>query len=591
MTARRFDTSWGALPDGKDARFRLWAPGVEGLAVEVGGRQVPMRPQGEGWFEAHAPATAGDSYRFVLPDGMRVPDPAARAQMAKVGGPSRLVDPAAYEWSAQSPARPWEEAAIHEIHVGTFTEAGTFAAAAERMPHLAEVGFTAVEIMPVAQFDGTRGWGYDGVLLYAPHPAYGTPEEMKAMVEAAHRAGLMVLLDVVYNHFGPEGNYLGSYAPDFFDSDRQTPWGAGIDYAKGPVRRFYVENALYWLEEFDLDGLRLDAIDHIRDPSETELLVEIAQAVREARGDRPTWLTTEDNRNVTHLHEEGLYDGEWNDDVHNAIHVIATGEIEGYYGGFAEAPARLLARALAEGFAFQGAEGDPYGQPSAHLPPAAFVDFVQNHDQIGNRAMGDRLSTLVEPDVLDALQALHLLSPHVPLTFMGEEWGETRPFLFFTDFDGDLADAVREGRRREFAAFEAFSDEAARAAIPDPNDPETFARSRIDWTLPEEDEDAAATLERTRMLLRLRRERLVPLLAGAGPRAGRVIGAEPGQVDVDWTLGGGVLWQLRANLGQWPRAMARASGERVFGPAPGVGGELPPWSVAYYLDENPPEPE
>ena len=594
MTKRLFETSWGALPDGDAARFRLWAPGVESLTLHLQGRDVPMRATEGGWFEAREAVAPGDAYHFVLPDGTKVPDPAARAQAAGVNGSSVLVDPRAYEWTAASPMRPWEEAVIHEIHVGTFTEEGTFAAAAERMPYLADLGITAVELMPVAQFDGERGWGYDGVLLYAPHNAYGTPEDMKRLVETAHRAGLMVLLDVVYNHFGPEGNYLPTYAPDFYGHGRETPWGDAIDFTEEAVRAFYYENALYWLEEYDLDGLRLDAIDHIHDPSETEILVEIAQRIREVRGDRPTWLTTEDNRNVTHLHERGeggstpRYDGEWNDDLHNAAHVVATGEEEGYYGEFAHDPWGLYARALAEGFAFQGQTSprtdEPRGQPSTHLPPQAFVDFLQNHDQVGNRAMGERLVALAPGPMVEALQAIHLLSPHIPLIFMGEEYGETRPFFFFTDFHGELAAAVRDGRRQEFADFRMFHEAEDREAIPDPNELSTFLGSKLDWGTLEE-EHAQATLARVRMLLALRRQHVVPRLRGTGGEAGRVLEGEPGAISIDWRLDG-ALWQLRANLGDRPRHAPHVTGERVFGPASAMSGELGPWVVVFHMDET-----
>ena len=432
MTARRFETSWGALPDGDAVRFRLWAPGEPTLTLHLAGRDVPMTRSDDGWFEARVPAAPGEGYHFVLPEGNNVPDPAARAQMEGVHGSSRVVDPATYDWTVPSPRRPWEEAVIYEIHVGTFTAEGTFAAAAERMAYLAEFGITAVELMPVAQFDGDRGWGYDGVLLYAPHPAYGTPEDMKRLVEAAHAAGLMVLLDVVYNHFGPEGNYLSTYAPDFY-SERHTPWGDAIDFTEDAVRRFFIENALYWLEEFDLDGLRFDAVDHLDDRSETDILVEMAQRIRDVRGDRPTWLTTEDNRNVTHLHERDpdgsprLYDGEWNDDLHNAAHVVATGETEGYYVEFADDPWGHYARALAEGFAYQGetspGTGEARGEPSTHLPPAAFVDFLQNHDQIGNRAMGDRLITMTPAaDARRAPGDPSALAPHPAHVHGGGVW-------------------------------------------------------------------------------------------------------------------------------------------------------------------------
>ena len=591
MTTRRFETSWGALFGRESTRFRLWAPGLDTLTLRLGERELPMRRSDDGWFEARERATPGTPYGFIMADGEFVPDPVSRAQAEDVHGPSLVVDPSSYEWTVASPARPWAEAVIHEIHVGTFTEAGNFAEAAKRMPHLADLGVTAVELMPVAQFEGWRGWGYDGVLLYAPHPAYGTPDDMKRFVEAAHAVGLMVMLDVVYNHFGPEGNYLSTFAPDFYGHGRLTPWGDAIDFTEPQVRRFYDENALYWLEEYDLDGLRLDAIDHIHDPSEPDILEEIARKVREARGDRPTWLTTEDNRNITRLHERApdgstpLYDGEWNDDLHNAVHVVATGETEGYYGDFAHDPWGLYARALAEGFAYQGQTApladEPRGKPSAHLPPLAFVDFLQNHDQIGNRAFGDRLITLTPHGMLDALMAIHLLSPHVPLLFMGDEYGETRPFYFFVDFHGELAEAVREGRRHEFDAFSLFQTEEAIEAIPDPNAEATYLDSKLDWGKLEEEEHRA-TLERTRMLLMLRRRHVVPRLAGAHGNCGTVVEVEPGAVSIDWRLDG-ALWQLRANLGDRPRAMPRATGERVFGPAPGIGGELEPYGVTFFL--------
>lgn len=561
---------WGPLIDAETVRFALWAPAQARPVLRTGGRDVDMPPRGDGWFERTlARHETADTYSFLLDDGRTVPDPAARAQAGDVHGPSRLVDAAEHVWRNQRPGRRWEEAVIYELHVGTFTPEGTFAAAAQRMGDLADLGVTAVEIMPVAQFAGNRGWGYDGVLPYAVHPAYGTPDEMRALVEAAHGAGLMVLLDVVYNHFGPEGNYLSLYAPDFFHPEQHTPWGAAIAYDRAPVRRFFIENALYWLRDFRLDGLRLDAIDHVKDSSDPEILVEIAQEVRREFPD--AHLTTEDNRNVTHLHERRgarvpLYTAEWNDDWHNAAHVIATGEREGYYADFADTPHAHLARALAEGFAYQGQpspqKGAPRGAPSAHLPPAAFVDFLQNHDQTGNRAFGERLDTLAPEPAVRALRAILLLSPHIPLIFMGEEYGETRPFLFFTDFHGDLADAVRQGRRREFAGFAAFEG-GATSAIPDPNAPETFAASRIDWA--RRHGAGQARLDETRSLLRVRRREVIPHLAGAGGHTGQVIAAEEGVIAVDWRLDGAVL-TLRANLGEGEAEMPDAPGRVIWGP-------------------------
>lgn len=582
---RMFRKTWGAelVPGG--SCFRLWAPGQERLALRCDGADHPMEVAGGGWFELTLPIVgAGAAYAFVLENGQVVPDPAARAQVGDVHGPSRVIDPTAFDWTPW-PGRPWEEAVIMEVHIGTFTSQGTFRAAIDKLPHLVATGITALEIMPVAQFAGARGWGYDGVLPYAPHPAYGTPQDLKTLIDAAHRAGLMVLLDVVYNHFGPEGNYLPAYAPGFFDPARQTPWGAGIAYDRDPVRRFFIENALYWLKEFHLDGLRLDAVDHILDPSTPDLLTEMAERIR-ARVPQ-AHLTTEDNRNITHLHERDpagmprLYTAEWNDDFHNMAHVIATGENEGYYADFTNDPWPRFARALAEGFIWQGeysthAEA-PRGAPSAHLPPTAFVDFLQNHDQTGNRAFGERLLTLSSPAIVRALMAMHLLSPHIPLLFMGEEWGETRPFAFFTDFEGDLAEAVREGRRREFAGFAAFRQPELRAVIPDPNAPGTFEASRIDWSHMSTPE-GAAWLRQSRELLALRQQRIVPHLKGT-KGGGEVRLACDGLIAVDWPLRGALL-QLRANLSDSEATLPDAAGACLWGRP----GPLPAHHVSVWLE-------
>jgi malto-oligosyltrehalose trehalohydrolase len=392
---------------------------------------------------------------------------------------------------------------------------------------------------------------------------------------------------VVYNHFGPEGNYLAAYAPDFFDAQRQTPWGDAIAYDLDPVRRFFVENALYWLDEYHLDGLRLDAIDHVLDPATPDILTEIAQQVRNRFPQ--AHLTTEDNRNITHLHERDrdgtprLYTAEWNDDFHNVAHVIATGESEGYYVDFTDDHWPKFARALAEGFIWQG-EHSPHadaarGAPSAHLPPTAFVDFLQNHDQTGNRAFGERLMTLSSPTMIKALMTIHLLSPHIPLLFMGEEWGETRPFAFFTDFEGDLARAVREGRRREFASFPAFEDAALRDRIPDPNAIGTFEASRIDWTRPTTAE-GRAWLGFTKSLLALRHARIVPHLKGAGGDVGRVLLAHDGLIAVDWQLNGAVLG-LRANLSETAAILPDAAGICLLG----TPGPLAAHEVAIWLED------
>ena len=554
--------TWGAEAhaDGS-ASFRLWAPACDRLALRIAGRDLPMLKSADGWFELAAPGAAADTeYAFVLPNGLVVPDPTSRRQAGSVHDASVLSDPAAYHWQAAEWAgRPWEEAILYEMHIGAFTPEGTFRSAIEKLPRLADLGVTALEIMPVAQFTGARGWGYDGVLPYAPHPAYGTPDDMRAFIDAAHVHGLMVLLDVVYNHFGPDGNYLAAYAPNFFDAGRTTPWGPAIAYHRPPVRRFFIENALYWLSEFRLDGLRLDAIDHVRDDkSDPELLVEIARAVRAETLGRPIHLTTEDNRNVAFLHARGPagelhgYTAEWNDDWHNAAHVMATGETEGYYADFADAPLTLFARCLAEGFAYQGEHsafaGAARGEPSTHLPPTAFIGFLQNHDQIGNRAMGERLTSVADPLRLRMLTAILLLSPQIPLLFMGEEHGERRPFLFFTDFTGDLADAVRNGRRAEFANFGGFSAED----VPDPNAEATFAVSKIDWERADSGE-ARMEFEFLRDLLALRRRHVVPLLATATDSGGKVMSARDGLLHVEWSFPAGRL-ALIANFSGETRA-------------------------------------
>ncbi|MEM7643038.1 MAG: malto-oligosyltrehalose trehalohydrolase [Pseudomonadota bacterium] len=569
--------AWGAIPTDAGTRFRLWAPGVDALDLVLPGGPHPMEDEGGGWWSTIADAPPGTEYAYRLPGGSELPDPASRQQAGDVHGRS-VVTGDSYDWQHPRPARPWHEAVIYELHIGTFTPDGTYRAAIDKLDHLAGLGITAIDILPVAQFGGTRGWGYDGVLLYAPHNAYGTPDDLRALIDAAHGRGIMVMLDVVYNHFGPDGNYLGAYAPAFFDATRQTPWGAAIDYGQDPVRRFAIENATYWIESFRFDGLRFDAIDQIRDPSEPELLVEMAGEIRRVLPG--AWLMTEDNRNVTHLHDRGpdgaapLMDGEWNDDWHNAAHVIATGETEGYYRDFADDPVGQLARAAATGFAFQGGAMGGRGRPSGHLPPVAMVNFLQNHDQTGNRAFGERLSRIASPDRLAALQAMLLLSPQIPLLFMGEEWAASEPFLFFADFEGELAQAVTTGRRAEFADFGGFTE-----AVPDPIDPGTFAVSRLDWDCLVHDGHKAA-LVRTRELIALRRERVVPLLDGVGGDAGTQLDTPKDCIATDWTLVGAHL-QMRACFAEIVQRLPPIRGETLHVTGTGLGA---PNSVLFALD-------
>jgi malto-oligosyltrehalose trehalohydrolase len=559
-----------------------------------------MQNAGDGWHEIVANGvTPGCEYLFILPDGSAVPDPASRRQAGDVHGPSVVVDHNAYRWTnSKWQGRPWEEAVIYELHMGTFTAEGTFRAAIEKLHLLSELGITAVEVMPVAQFGGRRGWGYDGTLLFAPHNEYGTPEDMKAFVDAAHGYGIMVFLDVVYNHFGPEGNYIGNYASAFFDPARHTPWGSAINFGQPAVRDFFIDNALYWLAEFRLDGLRFDAVDHLADnESEVEILVELGQRIRAAFPLREIHLTTEDNRNVTYLHrrESGvLHTAEWNDDFHSVAHVIATGETEGHYKDFVADRWTKLARALAEGYVYQGEisglTGRPRGEPSADLPPVAFVDFLQNHDQIGNRAFGERLTSLTNQDMLKALTSILMLSPQVPLLFMGQEWGETQPFQFFTDFSGELADAVRKGRRREFANFSAFNkSQTGTDIIPDPNDPQTFLNSKINWHGREE-RPGRAWLLFLRELITLRRKHIVPLLGITRGNAGRILKAQDGAVAVEWQLNETAILKLFANLSDGHREFDSLPRHALFSCVPAdlkVNATfLPPLSVVVALEQE-----
>jgi len=582
MGSTSFFKSWGSefLADGT-VRFRVWATGQQQVTLRLSGNDIAMTPAEDGWFEQQVSGVqAGAAYNFVLNDGTVIPDPASRAQQDDVNGPSLVIDPGHYHWQNTNwQGRPWQESVVYEMHMGTFTEEGTFQAAIKKLPYLAETGITMIEVLPVSQFGGQRGWGYDGVLLYAPHAAYGTPDDFKAFIDAAHGYGIAVVLDIVLNHFGPDGNYLPLLSPDFFHKDRMTPWGAGIAYDVDAVRRYIAEAPLYWLQEYHLDGLRFDAIDQIEDISDKHVLKDIAERIRADIPDRQIHLTTEDCRNVIFLHpraEDGsapLFTGEWNDDFHNAVHVFATGETHAYYQDFAEQPEKRVARALAEGFVYQGEvsvqSGEKRGVDSTGQPPVAFVDFIQNHDQVGNRAQGERLISLAGAERTQVLLATLLLSPHIPLLFMGEEYGETHPFLFFTDFHGDLAKAVREGRAREFEGHAGHEGES----VPDPNDEATFTRSKLDWRKLES-EEGKRWLKLTRSLLAIRQQHIVPLLATAGGHSGKVLETAEGFVAVSWTFPAGTL-SLALNIGEQDRPLPEMPGETLFA-WPQPADNLPP---------------
>jgi maltooligosyltrehalose trehalohydrolase len=608
---RRHNMPFGAqCRDDGSVRFRLWAPAARQVDLCLGDvnrpAHLPLERRDEGWFELVTNAARpGTQYRFRIDEAQQVPDPASRFQPRDVHGPSEVIDPDAFFWHDHDwRGRRWEEAVIYELHVGAFTPAGTFSSLCERLDYLAELGITALELMPVADFPGQRNWGYDGVFPFAPDSAYGRPEDLKELVQSAHSRGIMVLLDVVYNHFGPEGNYLGVYAPQFFTGRHYTPWGNAINF-DGPesrgVRDFFIHNALYWLTEYHFDGLRLDAVHAIIDDSTPDILTELADAVRvSVEPDRHIHLILENERNqARYLQRTGLckpraYTAQWNDDIHHALHVIVTGERDGYYSDYSERPLELLGRCLVGGFGYQGEvsrykNGETRGEPTTGLPLTAFVSFLQNHDQIGNRAFGERVTKIADPRAVRAALEIVLLGPSPPLLFMGEEFGTETPFLFFCDFGKDLAAAVTVGRRKEFARFVRINDPSARGEIPDPNAASTFEASRLDWdviTQPQHRE----WLRFYRQLLRLRCQHIVSRLS-----AGCVIKGECGVhanhgLTADWQFSDGSKLTLLANLGTAfvagftsPAAQMIYASEKVSADTL-QRGTLPPWSVMWLLE-------
>lgn len=588
-------------------RFRLWAADAGSVRVVLDEEiaEFTMSAAGSGWFELLTEqAAAGTRYKFKVDDKQPVPDPASRYQPAGVHGPSEIIDPTSFEWQdTHWRGRPWEEAVIYEMHVGTFTPQGTFASAEAKLDYLSDLGITAIEIMPVSSFPGKRNWGYDGVLPYAPTAAYGRPDDLKHFVNTAHAKNLMVFLDVVYNHFGPEGNYLALYAPQFFTDRHRTPWGQAINF-DGPcsraVREYFIHNALYWLEEYHFDGLRLDAVNAIKDDSTPDILTEIAETVRgRFAGDRHIHLVLENDNNASHyLAREAdvqprLYTAQWNDDIHHALHVLVTGEKDGYYADYADRPAWHLGRCLAEGFSYQGdpsryRDGEIRGEPSRDLPPECFVSFLQNHDQVGNRPFGERVTKLASPEVLKAAMTCLLLAPSPPLLFMGEEFGASTPFLFFCDFGPDLASKVTEGRRSEFAKFAQFSSPEALARIPDPNKEETFLASKLDWSSLERPQHRA-WLDFYRELLACRQAQIVPRIAKIRPgRASyEVVGENAISVYWPFVERGGL--HLIANFSQAEIRITKALEGRLLYSSP-AGWEsknqlLPAFSAAWLLQE------
>lgn len=527
----RFGTS---LKENGKVEFRLWAPSCTSVQVTLSygdyESNIVLEAQGDGWFVGAGKAKPGMKYKFVTDDALAVPDPGSRYQPEDVHGFSEIVDPNSFEWSDTNwKGLPWSETILYELHVGTFTEEGTFAGVASKLDYLRDLGVTAIELMPVADFPGKFGWGYDGVLPYAPESEYGTPDDLKRLIQEAHHKGIQVFLDVVYNHFGPEGNYLHAYAKEFFTDKHKTPWGAALNFeGRDEVREFFVENALYWLEEFNIDGLRLDAVHAIKDDSSTHILNELANRVATGPGkERARHLILENEDNIAKFLDRDkskqpeFFAAQWNDDIHHAYHVLATNESGGYYADYVQNTngkntLALLGRALAEGFIYQNdpselRHGELRGEKSSHLPPDAFVSFIQNHDQIGNRAFGDRIASISDESILTALTAVQLLAPSIPLLFMGEEWAAKTPFMYFCDLGPELAPLVTEGRRGEFAKFPEFSNPETRHKIPDPCTPKTFEQSKLVWS----DLNQPAHRQHFQLiqsLLKLRKEKVVPVI-------------------------------------------------------------------------------
>ena len=577
----------GAIVDGERTHFRVWAPKPRSIELELvapRSERVAMRAAGDGWFEATVDGIgAGARYYYVLDGERRRPDPASRALPEGVHGPSEVVDARAFTWRHSRRPRRMRDLIIYELHVGTFTRQGTFDAAAAELDRLVDLGVTAVEILPVASFSGERNWGYDGVGWFAPQRSYGGPDGLRRLVDACHARGLSFILDVVYNHFGPEGNYVGELAP-YFTSKYKTPWGDAIDYEDAPpVRQFVLDNVRMWLEEYRVDGLRLDAVHAIHDASPRHIVAEVAAL---ARGQDRFVIAESDLGDVKVISSPPLgwgCDAQWSDDFHHALHSVVTGEKSGYYEDFGRT--QQLATAMCEGFVYQGQHsphrGRPFGTPSRELPGDRFVVCAQNHDQIGNRAVGERLAQLA-PGCEWAVAATVILAPAVPMLFMGEEHADPAPFQYFTDHqDAALAQAVRDGRRREFPSWSA-------SEVPDPQAPETQARSVVDLARADDSGHHREVRRWYRALITLRREH--PELVDKSrcatvvdEQAGALLRVHDDRIAVAVSLRG---QPARLELGRsgWRLALDAAD----FGGPTGAGVDghtitLPPWGAVILL--------
>jgi maltooligosyltrehalose trehalohydrolase len=474
--------------------FRTWATDKKSVSVVLLDaekkpiRELPLNRDQDGYYTGEDPeAVAGMLYQYRL-DNQLLPDPASRFQPFGVHGPSQIATPDTFVWSDQAWTPPrLSELIIYELHIGTFTSSGTFRAVVEHFDHLLRLGVNTIELMPIADFPGGRNWGYDGVLLFAPCQAYGTPDDLRFLVNAAHNAGLAVILDVVYNHLGPDGNYLGSYSKKYFDNEHHTPWGLAFNFdgpEASPVRSFFLENPIYWREEFHFDGFRLDATQAIPDTSKKHVIQEITEEVQ-ARGGLVICEDPRNERNIILARSSGGYgcDAVWADDFHHVVRTLMTRENEGYLGYFEGTPQQLLAT-IREGWLFTGRlqkDGIPRGTKAIDIEPEHFVVCISNHDQVGNRAFGDRLHTIISAESYRAASALCLLAPYTPMLFMGQEWACSSPFCYFTDHEPVLGHNIAKGRRKEFEQFSAFRDPDKRERIPDPQAEPTFFQSKLHW--------------------------------------------------------------------------------------------------------------
>ncbi|KRB01656.1 malto-oligosyltrehalose trehalohydrolase [Devosia sp. Root685] len=595
---------FGAEVRGGSTRFKIWAPKCKAMKLKLKGRRtlIELQSVGDGWHRLDVEGVrSGTLYKYVLPDGTSIPDPTSRHQPEGIHGYSEVIDPLEFKWTDREwKGRPWEEAVIYELHIGTFTDEGTFAAAAAKLDHLVDLGITAVQIMPIAEFYGKFNWGYDGAMWFAPSAKYGRPEDLKAFIDAAHRRSMMVFLDVVYNHFGPHGNYLPAIAP-IFTKKHKSPWGEAINF-DGPgaevVRELVVESALYWTSEFNFDGLRFDAVHTIADNTPTHILELLSARLRASRPHRYTHLIIEnsDNQEIWLRRNSGAepvhYTAQWNDDVHHLLHAAATGENTGYYADFDNFEERsgMLGRALAEGFAYQGEmkphEGMKRGEPSEGLPPTSFVVYMQDHDQVGNRVKGDRITKLATSDAVKALTAIYLLSPQIPMLFQGEEWASAQPFPFFSDVPAELRDSVRKGRQAELKSTPEHEDPNkpnVEEAV-DPTSAKTFGSAKLDWSNLNR-EPHQSWLKHYRSLIDLRKVEIVPRLSGQNGFAGRyeLLGIK--SVLVTWRMGDGSILRLYANLAdETQEGVPPLEGRQIFLQGYAEEGRLGPWTALWTIE-------